>query len=315
MIIFKSSLLLAVCFFLAACGMNANRTNASTSAQQKSQSQKTDLNASSTVTEPESSLEITSDQQPGSDLATSTNGVAQISTSTTTSTNVGPSALDVPLANANTNLSRQITVPNLTVRPLGQDKSTNGVASTRGNIVAIADNEEVLKRLILVQQDGQKLYESLAAADYATWWKVLELDWQALVTAQNTGSLAVSTAGLNLRDNVAREDLRTALQSVIEKVDEMINTLSANQSLSADAWPKLSQQLAKVALLLYAPASSANNAISNGVSLSLGAPHSETADHNSATNSIGSGAVPPAQIVPRQIMIKPGTLSPVGLIL
>ena len=314
MIIFKSSLLLAVCFFLAACGMNNNRTNASTSAQQKSQPQNTQLDEPPSVTETDASPETTTDQEPVLGLTTSTNGVAQISTST----NVGPSALDVPLANANTNLSRQITTSNRIGLSPVQDKSTNNVATTRGNTVTVADNEEVLKRLILVQQDGQKLYESLAAADYATWWKVLELDWQALVTTQNTGALAVSTAGLNLRDNVAREDLRSALQNVIEKVDEMINTLSANQSLSADAWPKLSQQLAKVALLLYAPASSANStnsAISNGASVSLGAPQSETADHNSATNSTGSEAVPPAQIVPRQIMIKPGTLSPVGLIL
>jgi len=117
----------------------------------------------------------------------------------------------------------------------------------------VADQEELLKRLQLVQQDGQKVYEAFSAnaSAWATWWDILEIDWQALgLAAQQSGAIFKSPSKV-VQTNLDRAKILQDLTTTQNLLEEMANTLSVGQSLTSKQWQKLGSAFATLAYQLY----------------------------------------------------------------
>ncbi|MBP5295819.1 MAG: hypothetical protein J6Y94_00605 [Bacteriovoracaceae bacterium] len=340
----KGTVLLTICLMFAACGMNTNRAGGSTTSAQKDEGK-----PAAQIVVANNGEEIIVENaaaSPVADLATK----VEIPEANLGKIEVVPIAGQEPArsmavtnnlrSNVETNTSPVVVVRQvLSPQPQNSDRPTEKIKTEGLKKKGLtADDEEIFKRLTLVQQDGQKVYQLLQDGEaYLAWWKILELDWKTLVLALNKPALAITTEGRELLvdEDFNLGEVQQALEKVIAQIDEMANILSAGQTLAAQRWNSLNKQLLAVANLLYAPLKNPNagtgpstvpvlRAVPFGtISSSSGATQEGTTDNatnrsltnRSAAQNNGSAAPAASPSSPSgvQLKIEPGRLNPVGL--
>ena len=179
---------------------------------------------------------------------------------------VRPSNSETPVVFQETSVKRpsvqQTTPETLAAKPQQTVAESGGVG---GDALAwVADQEEILKRLQLVQQDGQKVYEAFLAnvEAWPTWWEILEIDWKATVLAAQQTSAMFASPSTVVRANLDRAKILQGITTAQTMLEDMVNTLNGGQNINPKHWQKLGEEFLNIASSFYE-----NKTTSNGLRL------------------------------------------------